>query len=162
MEVIMLQNTLLMKNRFLVKHLRYKSNGNNSYTMHTPKKNQQELIQKKNYKMIFIMRGVDDSIGKQLGRGIWRENGQSQKLSILKDSWSFIESEKNINNANSLNFFLRLNGQSANHAISEEINVAAFYFKEIGTLNKFNDVRITNVKDPNDENDVGTRKYVDN
>ena len=108
------------------------------------------------------MRGVDDSIGKQVSLGIFRENGQSQKFSILKESWPFIESEKTINNDNSFNFFLLLNGQNAKLAINEEVNVAAFYIKEIGTLNNFNDVRIKNVKDPNDENDVATRKHVDN
>ena len=144
------------------KYERYKCTAANSYTMHIPKYNLPELIQNKIYKMTFIMRGVNNSIGKKVGLGIWRETGQSQKFSILKESWSFAESEEVINNANSFNFFLRLNGESANLTANEEIDVAALYIKEIGTINKFNDTRITNVKDPVDDTDVATKQYVDN
>ena len=86
----------------------------------------------------------------------------SEKISILKDSWSFAESEEVITNANKFSFFLRLNGESANLTANEEIDVAALYIKEIGTINNFNDTRITNVKDPVDDSDVATKQYVDN
>ena len=144
------------------KYERYKCTGGNSYTMHIPKNNLPELIQNKTYKMTFIMRGVNSSIGKRVGLGIWKETGQSQKFSILKESWSFTESEEVVNNANSFNFFLRLNGQSANLTANEEVDVAALYIKEIGTINNFNDRRITNVKDPVDDSDAATKQYVDN
>ena len=130
--------------------------------MHIPKNNLPELIQNKTYKMTFIMRGVNSSISKRVGLGIWKETGQSQKFSILKESWSFTESEEVVNNANSFNFFLRLNGQSANLTANEEVDVAALYIKEIGTINNFNDMRITNVKDPVDDSDAATKQYVDN
>ena len=57
---------------------------------------------------------------------------------------------------------MRLNGESANLTANEEIDVAALYIKEIGTINNFNDTRITNVKDPVDDTDVATKQYVDN
>ena len=145
------------------KYERYKCIGGNSFTMHIPKYNLPELIQNKTYKMTFIMRGVNNSIGKTVGLGIWKEGGmQSEKNSILKESWSFAESEEVINNANKFNFFLRLNGESANLGINDEVDVAALYIKEIGTINNFNDTRITNVKDPVDDNDAATKQYVDN
>ena len=142
------------------KYERYKCSGINSYTMHIPVTNLPELIQNITYKMTFFMRGVN-SMGKQGGLGIWKETGQSQKCSILKESWSFAESEKVVINASIFNFFLQLQGQSANLATNEEVDVAVLYFKEIGTINNFNDARITNVKDPIDDNDVATKKYVD-
>ena len=144
------------------KYERYKCIGVNSYTMHIPKNNLPELIQNKTYKMTFIMRGVNSSIGKRVGLGIWKETGQSQKFSILKESWSFAESEEVVNNSIHFNFFLRLNGESANLAVNDELDVAALYVKEIGTINNFNDMRITNVKDPVDPQDVATKQYVDN
>ena len=80
----------------------------------------------------------------------------------MKVSWSFAEIEEVINNANKINFFLRLNGESANLKTNEAIDVAALYIKEIGTINNFNDTRLTNVKDPVDDSDVATKQYVDN
>ena len=131
--------------------------------MHIPKANLPELIQNKTYKMTFIMRGVNDSIGKRVGLGIWKITGQSQKFSILKESWDFAESEEVINNnVDSFNFFLRLNGEGANLPVNEEVDVAALYIEEIGTINNFNDMRITNVKDPVDDSDAATKQYVDN
>ena len=144
------------------KYERYKCTGANSYTMHIPKTNLPELIQNKTYKMTFIMRGVNSSIGKRVGLGIWKQTGQSQKISILKESWNFAESDEVINNANSFKFFLRLNGDSANLAVNDEVDVAALYIKEIGIINNFNNTRITNVKDPVDVSDVATKQYVDN
>ena len=145
------------------KYERYKCTGANSYTMHIPKRNLPELIQNKTYKMTFIMRGVNNSIGKTVGLGIWKEGGmQSEKISILKESWSFAESEEVVNNTTQFNFFLRLNGESANLTVNDEVDVAALYIKEIGTINNFNDTRISNVKDPVDDSDVATKQYVDN
>ena len=112
------------------KYERYKCTGANSYTMHIPKANLPELIQNKTYKMTFIMRGVNSSIGKRVGLGIWKVTGQSQKFSILKESWDFAESEEVINNnVDSFNFFLRLNGESANLGINDEVDVTALYIK---------------------------------
>ena len=123
--------------------------------MHIPKANLPELIQNKTYKMTFIMRGVNDSIGKRVGLGIWKITGQSQNFSILKEAWDFAESEEVINNnVDSFNFFLQLNGEGANLAVNEEVDVAALYIKEIGTINNFNDMRITNIKDPVDDSDA--------
>ena len=130
--------------------------------MHIPKSNLPEIKQNKTYKMIFIMRCVNSSIGKQVGLGIWKATGQSQKFSILKESWSFAESDEVVNNANSFNFFLRLQSQGANLNANEEVDVAALYIKEIGTFNNFNDTRITSVKDPVDDNDFATKQYVKN
>ena len=145
------------------KYERYKCTGGNSYTMHIPKANLPELIQNKTYKMTFIIRGVNSSIGKTVGLGIWKEGGmQSEKNSILKESWSFAESEEVVNNTTQFNFFLRLRGESANLAVNDEVDVAALYIKEIGTINNFNDTRITNVKNPVDPQDVATKQYVDN
>ena len=50
---------------------------------------------------------------------------QSEKNSILKESWSFAESEEVVNNANNFNFFLRLRGEKANLAVNDEVDVAA-------------------------------------
>ena len=145
------------------KYERYNCTGNNSYTMDIPISNLPELIQNKTYKMTFIMRGVNNSIGKTVGLGIWKEGGmQSDKNSILKESWSFAESEEVVNNTTQFNFFFRLRGESANLAVDDEVDVAALYIKEIGTINNFNDTRITNVKDPVDDSDVATKQYVDN
>ena len=145
------------------KYERYKCAGDNNYTMHIPKRNLPELIQNKTYKMTFIMRGVNNSIGKTVGLGFWKEGGmQSEKNSILKESWSFAESEEVVNNTTQFNFFLRLNGESANLTVNDEVDVAALYIKEIGTINNFNDTRISNVKDPVDGSDVATKQYEDN
>ena len=131
--------------------------------MHIPKANLPEIIQNKTYKMTFITRGVNNSIGKTVGLGIWKEGGmQSEKNSILKESWSFAESEEVVNNTTQFNFFLRLNGESANLTVNDEVDVAALYIKEIGTINNFNDTRISNVRDPLDDSDVATKQYVDN
>ena len=86
----------------------------------------------------------------------------SEKNSILKESWSFAESEEVVNNTTQFNFFLRLRGESANLAVNDEVDVAALYIEEIGTINNFNDTRITNVKDLVDDSDVATKQYVDN
>ena len=80
----------------------------------------------------------------------------------MKESWSFAKSEEVVNNATSFNFFLQIQGENGNLAIDDEVDVAALYNKEIGTTNNFNDARITNVKDPIDDNDVATKNYVDN
>ena len=69
------------------KYERCKCIGANCYTMHIPKANLPELIQNKTSKMTFIMRGVNSSIDKTVGLGIWKEGGmQSEKNSILKES----------------------------------------------------------------------------
>ena len=57
---------------------------------------------------------------------------------------------------------MRLRGESANLAVNDEVDVAALYIREIGTINNFNDTRISNVKDPADDSDVSTKQYVDN
>ena len=144
------------------KYERYKCTGDGSYTMHIRKSNLPEVIQNKTYKMTFIMRGVNNSIGKKVGLGIWKETGQAQKITTLKESWSFAESEEVANNANLFDFFLRLNGHGANLSPNDEVDVAGLYIKEIDTINNFNDTRITNVKDPVDPQDVATKQYVDN
>ena len=88
------------------KYERYKCTNYNSYTMHIQKGNLPGIKQNKTYKMIFIMRGVNSSIDKQVGLGIWKETGQSQKFSLLKESWSLEESDEVVNNVVSFNFFL--------------------------------------------------------
>ena len=144
------------------KYERYKCVGNNSYTMHIQKTYLPGMKQNKTYKMTFIMRGVNNSIGKQVGLGIYRESGLSEKNSILKESWSFVESDEVVNNSIHFNFFLRLNGYSANLAVNDEVDVAGLYIKEIDSINNFNNRRITNVKNPVDPQDVATKQYVDN
>ena len=144
------------------KYERYKRVGNNSYTMHIQKTNLPGMKQNKTYKMTFIMRGVNNSIGKQVGLGIYRESGLSEKNSILKESWSFVESDEVVNNSIHFNFFLRLNGYSANLAVNDEVDVGGLYIKEIDSINNSNDTRITNIKNPIDSQDVATKQYVDN
>ena len=80
----------------------------------------------------------------------------------MNESWSLEESDEVVKNANSFNFFLRLQSEGANLGINDEVDVAALYIKEIDTYNNFNDTRITNVKDPVDDSDVATKQYVDN
>ena len=95
--------------------------------------------------------------------GIYREeSGLSEKNSILKESWSFVESDEVVNNSIHFNFFLRLNGYSANIAVNDEVDVAGLYIKEIDSINNFNNTIITNIKDPVDDSDAATKQYVDN
>ena len=90
--------------------------------MHFPKINLPELVKNKTYRMTFIMSGVNNSIGKHFGLGMRKGSSQYQKFSIKK-SWSFVESEEVVNNTNHFNFFLRLQGENANHATNKEIDV---------------------------------------
>ena len=52
---------------------------------------------------------------------------------------------------------MRWQGETANLATNDEVDVAALYMKEIGTINNFNDTSETNVNHPNDENDVAKK-----
>ena len=50
--------------------------------MHFPKINLPELVQNKTYRMTFIMSGVNNSIGKHFGLGMWKGSSQYKKFSI--------------------------------------------------------------------------------
>ena len=104
--------------------------GGDSYTFHFPATN---IVPKgRKYQVTILLRGVDSSVGKTIIIGAWTGAFKNTPLTI-PNSWQFVSSDpiQYEHHENIFNIYLRFAGQGANMEPGEQLQVGAFFIKQI-------------------------------